>query len=387
MNNVSDDKQSGKHAAAWHEILDRTHDAVYLLGPGGVILDVNGQFCRMLKQPREALLGTLLTNWMDRESRQYAERTLGQLLKTGAPLRSTRVYQTIDKERVTTEALETPHLAGHAVTHISGIARDISHEVTLERKMWDTAEAHEQSVEFALRTSLGLVKGYIYTLGQANELDADRRRRYVRVIEDEIDQLSKLIEDLLDVRKLDTAEIDLRGGAIDVVECARSAVRRCEAEAERREIQIITRIPDDAAPLFGSTEAMYRIVLNLLQNAVQHTMHSGRVELELDDAEDWLEIRVRDNGVGIPERELPHIFDRFYRGSAAIGSATGIGLGLAITETFVKAMGGRIRAKSAPGQGSEFAVVLPRRPVGGEAEAKPRATSTPTANSMTIPLV
>jgi PAS domain S-box-containing protein len=374
------------HGSAWFEILDRTHDAIYLLSPGGVVLDVNTQFCRMLKQPREALIGTLLTNWMDRESRQFADRTLKQLLKSGNPLRSTRVYQTVDKERVTTEALETPHLMDNAVTHISGIARDISHEVTLERKMWDTAEAHEHSVEFALRTSLGLVKGYIYTLGQATELDTERRRRYVRVIEDEVDQLAKLIEDLLDVRKLDTADIELRGEVVDVQACSSSALSQCESEAERRDVQLITRVPETISPLFGSTAAVTRIIYNLLQNAVQNTMSGGRVELTIEDAEDWLEVRVRDTGVGIPEKELPHIFDRFYRGAAAVASSSGIGLGLAIAKTFVTAMGGQIQAKSLPGKGTQMTVVLPRRPVVANPQASSLAVAQP-VNTSALPLV
>jgi signal transduction histidine kinase len=91
-------------------------------------------------------------------------------------------------------------------------------------------------------------------------------------------------------------------------------------------------------------------------------MHSGRVELIIEDNDLYIDLIVRDNGVGIPEDELPYIFEKFYKGKdAGNETAVGVGMGLAITKTLVTAMGGKIWAQSKPGKGSEFRVMLPRR--------------------------
>jgi light-regulated signal transduction histidine kinase (bacteriophytochrome) len=164
-----------------------------------------------------------------------------------------------------------------------------------------------------------------------------------------------------DVQKLDAASLELRGEFVDPLDCVRSSVEQLQGEAERREIEILCHLPQESKPLFATIETLRRIALNLLQNAIQHTLHGGRVQVEWIDKDEWAELRVRDHGNGIPEQILPHIFDRFYRGPGHHGDTPGIGLGLAVTQMFVTALGGRIQVESAPGKGSEFTVILPRR--------------------------
>lgn len=348
-------------SADWQEIVKHSPDWMYVLSQAGIIIDCNPQMCRALKVPKEKVVGTPLTNWVSREDRTLAQRGLEQLKNKRPQVRTTRVMQAVDRTFITVEAIEIGFMREGELAQVSGVARDISEEVVLERKLWDAGDSHEQAVDFALRTSLGLVKGYVYALGQSPDLDVHRRRRYIAVIEEEIEHLAKLVDDLLDVQKLDPASLDMRGEYVDPLACVRSAIAELQAEADRREIEVLNSGPETALPLYGTLEVVRRIALNLIQNAIQHTQHSGRVHVEWTDHNEWAELRVRDNGNGIPEQILPHIFDRFYRGPGQQGDSPGIGLGLAVTQMFVRAMGGKISVQSALGKGSEFTVVLPRR--------------------------
>ncbi|RQV93945.1 ATP-binding protein [bacterium] len=99
-----------------------------------------------------------------------------------------------------------------------------------------------------------------------------------------------------------------------------------------------------------------------MQNAIHHTMHSGKIEVIVNDSDDYIDISVRDNGMGIPEKDLPYIFEKYYRGGGSTDAAApGAGLGLAVTKILVSALGGKIWATSKPGEQTEFRFVLPRR--------------------------
>jgi two-component system sensor histidine kinase SenX3 len=134
--------------------------------------------------------------------------------------------------------------------------------------------------------------------------------------------------------------------------------------------------------VYGSAGQLRQVFLNLVSNAVKFT-DSGKVSVSArrtTDAENrgWVEVRVSDTGVGIAPGELPRVFDRFYRGDAARARPGGTGLGLAIARLLVEQHGGRIDVQSGLGQGSEFRVLLPERPIEAgtakEDEAEPKET-------------
>jgi len=109
----------------------------------------------------------------------------------------------------------------------------------------------------------------------------------------------------------------------------------------------------DHGPVYLFSEAVTRVLANLVQNAIHHTLHSGRIVIQIKDNDLYVDISVRDNGEGIPEDELPYIFDKFYRKRRRNQRRPGIGMGLAIVKTLVTAMGVGL-ANSQPGSGSEF---------------------------------
>jgi PAS domain S-box-containing protein len=348
----------------WQIVIETIPDIAYLLDPYGVYLDVNPHLCKVLRLTREKLIGSRMAAHLERDHVALAERVIKNIVERRTTERSTRTYPLAGGDSSTFEVLETPLVQDGKVWAIAGIGRDVTQEIVLERKLWDTSESRQTAVDFALRTSLGLVKGYVYTLGQSHGMDEERRSRYVHIIEEEIDHLAKIIEDLLDVRRLENGDYAVEEEIVDLSECLSYVLRQCEEEAERREIKLTVHAPEKINPLYAPREAVMRILFNLVQNAIHHTLHAGAVDIEAQDHEAYVEIAVRDNGVGIPENELPYVFDKYYRAkSSTVSPIQGTGLGLTITRTLVEAMGGRVWVTSKVGAGSEFRVVLPRKPV------------------------
>lgn len=346
----------------WRQIIDAVPDIAYVISPTGEFLDVNTALCNALRLPRELLIGTRLAAYLQRDSLPIYERILSELAERRRPERSSRSFAAENAEPLLFEIIEIPLVREGSVWAIAGVGRDVTQEAVLERRLWDDTETRQTAVDFALRTSLGLIKGYVFTLGRSGIVTEERRARFTQVIEEEIDHLAKIIEDLLDIRRLDAGEYDVPGEVVGVVEAAQIAVEQCRDEAQRRQIRVELVLPEKIDPVYVPLEALVRVLHNLVQNAVHHTLHNGNVWVTVHDAHDYVEVAVRDSGVGIPAEDLPYIFDRFYRGrSSAAAPVQGIGIGLAVTRMLVDAMGGRITVQSKVGAGSEFQVVLPRR--------------------------
>ena len=369
------------------QVIETTPDIVYVLNPEGVFVDVNPQLCRLLRAPREKLLGAKITAHLERDYVAMTERVLKEIVERRLPQRSTRAYQAQGSEPQTYEVMESPLVRDGRVWAIAGIGREITQEVVLERKLWDTRESRQWTVDFALRTALGLVRGYIYTLCQGGLADEERRTRYVKVIEEEIDHISKIVEDMLDIRRLESGDLSLSGEVVSVGDCLAHVMLQFADEAQRRDIEMAVDVGPGMNPICVPREALLRILHNLVQNAIHYTLHRGKVLVEARDHENYVEIHVRDNGVGIPDDEISFIFEKYYRGKSNAASPTqGTGLGLAVTRTLVEALSGKIWATSRVGAGSDFGVVIPRQPFGYNESGEPELwkLSSATSDSATI---
>jgi two-component system sensor histidine kinase ResE len=369
------------------QVIETTPDIVYILNPEGVIVEANPPLCRLLRRSREKLLGDKVSAHLDRDCVAMTERVLKEIVKRRLPQRSTRSFQVPGSEPQTYEVMESPLLRDGQVWAIAGIGREITQEVVLERKLWDTRESRQWAVDFALRTALGLVRGYIYTLCQGGLADEERRTRYVKVIEEEIDHISKIIEDMLDIRRFEGGDLSLSGDVVGVGDCIAHVMLQFADEAQGRDIELEADVNRDMNPVCVPREALLRILHNLVQNAIHYTLHRGRVVVEARDHESYVEIHVRDNGVGIPEDEIPYIFEKYYRGKSISTSPTqGTGLGLAVTRTLVEALGGKVWVNSRVGAGCDFGVVIPRQPFGFNEFGEPESwkLTSATSDSATI---
>jgi len=213
------------------------------------------------------------------------------------------------------------------------------------------------NVSHELKTPLTSIQGFAQAILDGTAADPQHAGG---VIYDEAARLARLVEELLDLAKLDTGQAGFDRRPVDLPAILAAIVERLGLKAQQRGIVLENRA-SSLPMLIGDGDRLAQVFTNLIDNALKHTPQGGVVKLgsELEPA--WITIHVDDGGPGIPPNELSRIFERFYQlDKARSGSGPrGVGLGLAISREIVQAHGGTITAASAVGQGSRFSVRLP----------------------------
>ena len=193
----------------------------------------------------------------------------------------------------------------------------------------------------------------------------------LQVMLQQAERLSRLVDQLLDLSRLESGEIRLDLGDVDLASLVRQVSSEIHVTRGDHLVDVRTEIPEGAA-VWGDRERIHQVLFNLLDNAVRYTPPGGEVVVAARPAGTVCEIRVEDNGPGVPPEHVPFLFERFYRVDQARSRGEGgTGIGLAIARSVVEAHGGRIWAESEVGRGSTFAFELPlatsekRVPIGG----------------------
>jgi signal transduction histidine kinase len=222
------------------------------------------------------------------------------------------------------------------------------------------------NVSHELRTPLALIRGYVETLLMpASAADPARRQEYLAVIERETENLSRLIDDLFALSTAEAGALLLKLEPVALSEVIQEVGDSLAPLARReRQIAVVTRVPADLPPALGDRQRVVQVLANLARNALRYTPEGGLIALCAEQQDGRIVVSVEDTGEGIPADQLPHIFERFYRGDASRERATGgAGLGLAIVRELVEAMGGDVSVASTVGRGSRFCFRLPLAPL------------------------
>jgi signal transduction histidine kinase len=244
-------------------------------------------------------------------------------------------------------------------------------DVTREREVDRLKSEFVSVVSHELRTPLTSILGYTELL-LAREFAPAERREFIHTVHKEADHLANLVEDLLNVSRLDAGKIKLERWVMALPKLVRELVAQLNAELDVERHRLLLDVPETLPPIYADRDRVRQILSNLLSNAIKYSPEGGEVVLRASvlhrppasapplSPEPALLITVRDQGIGIPQHELSRIFERFYRvdnsNTRRIG---GTGLGLAITRALVELHGGRIWVESTPGAGSIFYVTLP----------------------------
>ncbi len=235
------------------------------------------------------------------------------------------------------------------------IARDISklREVDRMKSEFVSMVSHE------LRTPLGLIKGYASTLLNPQlSLDQPTVQRFLMGIDGAADRLARLIENVLNVSRIESGLLKISPQQVDLTHLVSVAVSTARASAKGREI--VLDVPRRPVKLEGDRVQLELVMDNLLGNAIKYSPMGKLIRVELHKKSSEVEVRVIDQGIGIAGQHLPRVFDKFYRVEGGHSRRTpGSGLGLYICRNIIEAHGGRIWAESVLGQGSSFAFVLP----------------------------
>lgn len=217
------------------------------------------------------------------------------------------------------------------------------------------------NVSHDLRTPLAALRGYLETLLlKEHSLTPEERHNYVEIAARQSEHLSRLVGELFDLARFDTGKVSLERESFPLEELIQDLVQKYRQTAERKGIRLEGSWPESAPALWADIGLIERVLENLIENALRHTPSGGRVAVRLAVDVHGLSVDVCDTGQGIPAQELPHVFERFYRGEASVlGKSGGAGLGLAIARRIVELHGGSIHAHSEAGNGARFTFCLP----------------------------
>jgi len=211
-------------------------------------------------------------------------------------------------------------------------------------------------VSHELRTPLASVIGFTSLLLQ-RDFDVDTRRHYLGIVDAQARRLASLLEDFLDVQKIEAGRLDLAEELVDMASLMDDQRELYARQSPRHRLEL--RLTETPLAVRGDSNRLAQVVGNLLSNAIKYSPEGGVVHIRGERANSSVRVIVEDEGLGIPRAQQARIFTKFYRGEAATSGIAGSGLGLAFARAVVEAHGGKIGFTSAEGEGSTFYLELP----------------------------
>jgi signal transduction histidine kinase len=297
----------------------------------------------------------------------------GGILAVGAALIAFVVFGPVRRRlravQDATEQLGKGDLGARAPDHggdeVAALARSfnrMAEELTIRAEKLQVSDRVRRQlladVSHELNTPLTAMRGYIETLAMPDlALDAPTRQRYVNIVMEETQRLERIIGDLLDLARLEGGGTAIHQSRVEVAGLFQRVAARHERDLRARRIELVQRVDGDAGTLVGDPDRLEQAIQNLAANALRHTPEGGTITLSAERTGDTIRLGVHDSGSGIAPEQLPHIFDRFYKGDASRKSAGGSGLGLSIVKAIVERHGGTITARN--DNGAVFEIVLP----------------------------
>jgi len=252
---------------------------------------------------------------------------------------------------------------GELAVQFNTMADHLAESVELIRRDRDRSRDFLADVSHELRTPLAALRTFNQLLMEGAADDPDARTEFLESSQGQIERLDWLAQNLLELSKLDSGLVLLDLRPDDLRAAVESATHQHDALAERRGVDVRLDLPTRPIRIRHDPPRIGQVVANLVGNAVKFTPRGGTVRVSVEPTSDGARIDVVDTGVGIDPGELPHIFERFYRGSRANEArGSGSGLGLAIVRSIVDIHGGSVTVESGPGTGSRFTVRLPQDP-------------------------
>ncbi len=274
-----------------------------------------------------------------------------------------RTFEFVHGDRVAWLEITGTQIAGFEEKHGGKLCLFVLHDITKQKALEGVRRDFVANVSHELRTPLSVIKGYVETLVDGQEgMTAAERVQFLKTIQRHADRLHALLEDLLTLSRLESINPGLQRESVDVPALARSMIDDYQQRPSggKHDLQLI--VVGGPSPHVLDPLKITQVLENLLDNALKYTPPGAKITLTVSEEEEGLKISVKDNGPGIPEADLPHIFERFYRvDKGRSRESGGTGLGLSIVKHIVQLHGGKVRCESRLGEGACFSFTLPRR--------------------------
>ena len=323
-------------------------DGVAAFSPDGSIIHYNPAATQLLGKPLDAAVT------YDELFGQEAE--FREIMALRPPHFLQREKQVEDREL-------SLFMAPFASEQAQGGALVVIHDITEQRKNELTRREFVANVSHELRTPLTNVKSYAETIISSGEdLPGELRNKFLAVIVGEADRMTRIVQDLLTLSKFDYGKMDMKFSRFSLAEAAQHIceAERMDAEENHRHTLICSCAEGDELAVSGDKERIEQVIANILSNAIKYTPDGGRIEVTAGREGGHVSVLVSDNGIGIPEKDQPHLFERFYRvDKARSRQSGGTGLGLSIAREILDLHQGTIRIHSRFGEGTDVRITLP----------------------------
>ncbi|MBX3051239.1 MAG: GAF domain-containing protein [Caldilineaceae bacterium] len=345
-------------------IIEKSADGILILRPDRKVEVINQTLAAMLGRSADAVIGQACSHVLELQNvtgdELCADDTLevppqglrceGELVRSpGNKLAVSVTYTPLFDER----------------ERLTNIIVNIS-DITRFREEEEMKSTFVSIISHELKTPVALIKGYAQTLARPDAAwDPDTARQSLQIIEEEADRLEALINNLLDVSRIQAGDLRLDLSDVNMNRLLERVAQDYRTQTTQHQIEL--DLPDDLPLVVGDEERLRQVFTNLVGNAIKYSPDGGLIRIGAwvdarikEEGKPRLVIYVADAGIGIPEDELPHIFDRFYRVDSTLRRRTaGVGLGLFLIHAIVEAHKGEIWVRSAVDKGTTFSVALP----------------------------
>ncbi|MBQ9279772.1 MAG: PAS domain-containing protein [Clostridia bacterium] len=238
----------------------------------------------------------------------------------------------------------------------------VVHDTTKQAKLDDMRKEFVSNVSHELKTPLTSIKTYAETLLEQGEddLDEESRVKFLNVILSEANRMSRLVADLLQLSKFDYKNVAWNKINFDIADLTKQICEKHKIQAEKKNQILECYVTSNVPEVYGDRDGIERVITNILINSVKYTPEGGNIKVYIGAVHDDAYIKIIDNGIGIPEKDLPRVFERFYRvDKARSREMGGTGLGLPIAKEIIEANNGSIDIKSEVNKGTEVIIKVP----------------------------
>lgn len=326
-------------------LLDQLSDGVLIADPEGRIYFANPAARAMFGQ-RGSLIG----------------RSVPEVLRHHRLIQAWQLVQQHGETRI--ESLEMPlrrrflRLIVSPDHHTPGGTLLLIQDLTHLRRLETVRRDFISNLSHELRTPLASLKALTETLQSGALEDPPAARHFLQRIEKEVDALTRMVQELLDLSLIESGQVSLDLRPVSARELLHSALERMRAQAERKGLRLRMECSADLPLVRADQERLVQVLINLIHNAIKFTASGGEIVVGAEAGAREVRFTVKDTGIGIPAEEVERIFERFYRVEKS-RSGSGTGLGLSIARHIVEAHGGKIWAESEEGKGSVFSFTIP----------------------------
>ncbi len=346
----------------YRTIFENVQDIFFQTDLRGKILEISPSISRYSEKCREKLLGTPL-NLIYQNPVDHSRMLLALNKKNAIEDFELQLKDKHGREIFTSVNVHLIFDNYHNPVAIEGSMRDVTVRKRAEKALLESDRIKSNfvsSVSHELRTPLASILGFSSTILRDKKMDENVKEEFINIIYQESQRLSKLIEDILNISRIEAGRVIYRLEKITFRPIISEIIEVHHMQAEEKGIQFNQTFPEQTIEIMADSDAMKQVLTNLVGNAIKFTLNGGKIDIRLEEQETDIIFEISDKGIGIPENEQKKIFDKFYRIYRPGLEIQGTGLGLSIVKEILDAHKAKIEVCSQENKGTTFRLVFPK---------------------------